>query len=311
MALTLLEAAKLVEGDTHRQAVIELFARNSEILAAIPFENIPGDSLSYNQEGALPGVAFRGYNQAYTESTGVINPQVERLSIAGGDLDVDVALVKTRGPGIRARHVASKVKALAQTAHLKAIKGDAATSTLEPDGLQARLVGSQVVSNSGASGGAVLSMGKLDEAIDACDDATHLIMTKAMRRTLSTAAKTTSVSGTLNFAKDDFGRQMFLYNDLPILHADANDIASGYVSLGANEAYTGGGTSNGTSIYVVSMRPGMFQGLQNGIMDVRDLGELDTKPVYRTRVEWLMGFALMHPRAAVRLRDIKAGTAVA
>lgn len=311
MALTLLEAAKLVKGDVHRSAVIELFARSSEILAALPFEDIPGDSMSYNQEGALPGVAFRGYNQAYTESTGVLNPQVERLTIVGGDLDVDVALVKTRGPQIRGVQEAMKVKALAQTAHLKAIKGDSSSSTLEPDGLQSRLTGTQVISNNTGSGGAVLSMANLDQAIDACDDPTHLIMTKAMRRTLSTASKTTSVSGTLNFGKDDFGRQVFFYNDLPILHADANDIASGYVSLGANEAYTGGGTANGTSIYVVSMRQGMFQGIQNGIMEVRDLGELDTKPVYRTRVEWLIGFALMHPRAAVRLRDIKAGAAVA
>ena len=45
-------------------------------------------------------------------------------------------------------------------------------------------------------------------------------------------------------------------------------------------------------------------GLQNGIMEVRDLGELQTMPVMRTRVEWLVGMAVMHGRAAARLRGI-------
>ena len=32
-------------------------------------------------------------------------------------------------------------------------------------------------------------------------------------------------------------------------------------------------------------------GIQNGGMDVRDLGELQTAPVWRTRVEWFTGIA--------------------
>ena len=89
MALTLLEASKLNDGDVKRAAVIEMFAANSDLLRVMPFEDIPGGSYSYNQEGKLPGVAFRGYNEAYSESVGILNPQVEVLKIAGGDLDVD------------------------------------------------------------------------------------------------------------------------------------------------------------------------------------------------------------------------------
>jgi len=39
-------------------------------------------------------------------------------------------------------------------------------------------------------------------------------------------------------------------------------------------------------------------------MEVRDLGELQGSPVFRTRVEWLMSIVLEHPRAAARLRGI-------
>jgi hypothetical protein len=45
-------------------------------------------------------------------------------------------------------------------------------------------------------------------------------------------------------------------------------------------------------------------GLQNGSIDVRDLGELQTAPVYRTRLEWYSGLAVFNGRAATRLWSI-------
>jgi predicted ester cyclase len=303
MALTLLEAAKLVSGNVQRAGIIELFARNSDILAALPFEDIPGGALSYNQEGALPGVAFRGVNEAYTEGVGVINPVTEVLTIAGGDLDVDRSLIRTRGAGVRAVHEAMKVKALAQTWHLKFIKGDSSSTPKEFDGLQSRLTGDQLIANSAASGGAGLSLAKLDEAIDAVDDATHLIMSKSVKRRFAAAGRATAISGYVTHTTDSFGRPVTKYNDLPILVADASDIASGNRGLAFDETPSGGG-SDSTSVYVVAFREGMLTGIQNGSMEVMDLGQQDSKPVMRTRIEWLSGMALMHPRAACRLADI-------
>jgi len=37
---------------------------------------------------------------------------------------------------------------------------------------------------------------------------------------------------------------------------------------------------------------------------VRDLGEIDEKPVFRTRIEWYCGMAVFHPRAAARLKGV-------
>jgi len=45
-------------------------------------------------------------------------------------------------------------------------------------------------------------------------------------------------------------------------------------------------------------------GLQNGTIDTRDLGELQTAPVYRTRVEWYNGIAILNGRAVARLGGI-------
>src|SRR3954469_3977170 len=113
MALTLVEAAKINSGDVVRSAVIEMFAQESDVLMTLPFENIQGNALKYNREAALPGIAFRGVNESFAESTGVLNPVTEALVIAGGDLDVDRFIIQTQGQGVRATHESMKVKALA------------------------------------------------------------------------------------------------------------------------------------------------------------------------------------------------------
>jgi hypothetical protein len=136
MALTLIEAAKMEKGDVIRSAVIELYAGSSDVLRVLPFEDIAGNALKYNREGNLPGVGFRGVNEAYTASTGVLNPMTEPLVIAGGDLDVDNFIIKTMGANIRGRHEAMKIRALALAFTRKFIKGDQSSDPREFDGLQ-------------------------------------------------------------------------------------------------------------------------------------------------------------------------------
>lgn len=302
MALTLLEASKLNPGEVVRNGVIEMFARYSDILAALPFMDVQGGSYAYNQEGQLPGVAFRGVNEAYSESVGVLNPQVEVLRIAGGDLDVDKAILAMHGEQVRTTHEAAKVKALALYLTKKIIKGDSTSDVREFDGLQNRITGSQLIAAGSTNGGDPLSLEKLDEAIDAVDNPTHLIMSKAMRRRLSAAARSSSVGGYITYTTDAFGRKITNYNDLPILIADYDD--DGARILDFNEVGPGGSTATATSIYIVSFGDNMLTGLQNGVMQVNDLGELDSKPVKRTRVEWYVGLAALHGRCAARLWGI-------
>ena len=300
MGMTLLEYAKGVQDD-YRRGVIEIYGSTNDILFALPFSDINGNAVHYSQEAALPGIAFRGINEGYTASAGVLNPVTETLAIAGGDIDVDVQVVRMFGQERRTQEEVGKIKALTHAVAQKVIKGDSTAISKEFDGLQRRLTGSQVISNGSSSGGDPLSLAKLDEAIDAVDSPTHLIMSKAMRRRLSTAARTTSVTGNVDWLPDAIGRRQMVYQDLPILIADENSNPN--AALAFNESGTGGG-STATSIYVVSFGDGMLTGIQNSIPDARDLGEISSSPVYRSRVEWAMGIALWHPRAAARLRDI-------
>lgn len=302
MAMTLLEASKLLSGDVVRSGVIEMFARESDVLRVLPFIDVPGGSYNYNQEGTLPGVAFRGVNEAYTESVGVVNPQVEVLRIGGGDLDVDKALLKMHGQDVRSTHEAMKVKAMSLYLTKKFIKGDSVSEPREFDGLQNRITGSQLIENHATTGGP-LSLANLDAAIDAVDNPSHLIMSKAMRRRLSAAARLTTVGGYITYDLDEFGRRVMVYDGLPILIADYDDV--GARIIGFDELAATGTDVDSTSIYCVSFGESMLTGLQNGVMEVADLGEIDDKPVMRTRIEWLVGLAALHGRCASRLRGIE------
>lgn len=302
MSLTLVEAAKLYSGDPLRSAIIELYARSSDILRVLPFQNISGSALRYNQEQTLPGIGFRGVNEAFTESTGIINPITEPLVIAGGDLDVDNFILDTMGEPQRAIHEAMKMKALALSWTKTFIKGSQATAPREFDGLQVRIAGNQLIAAGATSGGNALTLAHMDEAIDACENPTHILMNKTMRRRFSVAARTSTVAGDLRWEKNDFGQQVAYYNDLPIIIVDQDN--TGTDILAFDETGSGGGTAQCTSVYVLSLGDGMLTGIQGMDPDARDLGELQTKSAKRTRVEWYSGIAVFHPKAAVRIYGI-------
>lgn len=301
MAVTLVEAAKQFPNDAKRSAIIELFAETSPILQALEFNDIQGNAYAYNREEVLPGISFRGVNEAYPESTGVINPMFEPLLIVGGDLDVDMFLINTNGEGVRTTQEKMKIKALSHRWTQAFIKGDSVADPRVMDGLQVRLTGTQKIAAGATANGTPLSLAKLDEAIEAVVNPTHLIMNKTMRRLLSTAARNPNVAGNIAYTVDAFGKPLATYNGLPILALEQDNL--GNEILPFTEAATSG-TATATSIYVVSIGDGMLQGIQNDDMRVADLGELQEKPAKRTRVEWYAGMTLLHPKAASRLWSI-------
>ncbi|MFM7550345.1 MAG: hypothetical protein ACKO8I_16050, partial [Cyanobacteriota bacterium] len=91
------------------------------------------------------------------------------------------------------------------------------------------------------------------------------------------------------------------YQECQILTVDRD--AQGLEVLGYGEA---GGTS---SIYCCTFGDQAVTGLQGPFqgrygISVRDLGEVPDAPVFRTRVDWYVGFAVLQPRAAGRLFNI-------
>jgi len=307
MALTLIESYKMALGrdEVVRASIIEMYARNSPLLAAVPFDDIPGNAFKFNREKDLPGSAFRGVNEAYAESSGKVDPVTESLAIAGGDLDVDRFLIKTGGPNVRETQEGLKVKSLALSMTKNIVKGDVDTNPKAFDGFQARAAGDYKIQAGTTANGTPLSLLKLDELIDAVESPTHLIMTKAMARLLNAASRSTTIGGFIVHEKDEFGVPIGLYNGLPILKVGKDETNTDI--MGFNEVCTSG-TNTGTSIYCVSFGEDGVKGLRTEDMDVRDLGELQTQPLYRTRVEWYITLAQLRLDALARLWSISSGT---
>jgi hypothetical protein len=302
MALTLPEAAKL-STDTLQRGVIETFARTSAVLEQLPFMEIVGNSYLYNQEAALPGVAFRDVNEAYEESAGTVNQKVAKLFIAGGDVDVDRFIVQTRGNvnDQRAIQTQMKTKALALAWTKQFFKGDSATNPKAFDGLQTILdegPESQVLT--AGEDGAPLTITMLDELIDAVEGEPDVIYcSKAMRREIKKVIQ--NHNGYSESEYDAFGRRVMSYGGIQIRAIETDEL--GNEILGFNEVQ--GSAENTASIYAVKFGPEQYvSGLQNGGISVMDLGQLDEKPVYRTRIEWYSSIAVFHPRAAARLKGI-------
>ena len=296
MGLTILEAAKL-ETDPQRVAVIRELAE-SELISIMPFRNVQG-GLDYAVEAELPAVGFRGYNETYDESYGVINPQYERLKFFGGDIDVDIQRIKNYGPAAKAEQIQMKVRSLRLTFEEYVINGDESADPRAFDGLKTRInVGSsQAVNVNGA-----LSLTALDELIDAVDgDGKILLMNKKMRRRLSAASRNTSIGGFMSYEQDAFGRRVTMYNDARIVVTDTN--AQNVQIQGFTE------TSSSTSIYCVAFGDLQTTGIQGPAaqgygIDIKEFGEIAEAPVDRTRIDWSIGMAIMNGRSAARAYGI-------
>ena len=315
MALTLVESAKLSQNDLQR-GVIETFVLESVVLDRIPFMDIQGNAYAYNEEATLPGVEFRAVNAAYVESTGTVNQKTETLVILGGDADVDRFIQQTRGNlnDQRAIQTRLKIKAANYKFQDAFVNGDVAVDANSFDGLKKRLVGAQVI-DAGTNGLGILGandndryafLDKLDEAIAAVPgigpgNGAIYMNAYALQKVRSSARRLAIHDQTT----DDFGKQISLYQGIPLLNIGNKGDGSMIIPQTETQG-TAAGTSS--SIYVVRFGEDetdrAVTGITNGGIDVRDLGELETKPVWRTRLEFFCGVAVFGGKGAARLRGV-------
>ncbi len=311
MAVTLAQAATLSQNSLQR-GVIETFIIESSVLDRIPLESIEGNAFAYNEEGTLPGIEFRAVNAAYSESTGVVNQKTETLVILGGDADVDTFIVATRGNlnDQRAVQTRMKVKSASYKYQDAFINGDTAVDANSFDGLKKRLTGGQVIS-AATNGLAVLGADdaarhtfwdKVDEAIAAVRGGVDAIYGPAaiLAKMKSSARRLTMYDQTT----DSFGKTIATYNGIPLI--DIGNKADGTPIIPQTE--TQGTNLVASSLYFVRFgadpSDGGVTGLTNGGIQVKDLGEIDAKPVFRTRIEFFCGLGVFSGKAAARLSGV-------
>jgi hypothetical protein len=307
MAITLLESAKLSQ-DKLKKGVAETFVLNAPVLQMLPFMEIQGNAYTYNEEASLPGVAFRAVNGGYTESTGTVNPKTESLVILGGDADTDKFIAQTRSNinDQRAIQTGLKVKSLAYKFQDTFFNGDTAVDVNSFDGLKKRLTGNQVIpaaTNGLDIDGSTANMNLFLEALDSLIYQTAG-KADALFMDSKTLLKVKSIARQLGYfdsGKDAFGRTVFSYDSVPFFEAGEN--ADGAKVIG--HAETQGTATNTTSIYAVKFGADEFvSGLSNGGVQVYDMGEIEAKPAYRTRIEFYNGIGIFNGKAAARLKGL-------
>lgn len=314
MAVTLAQAALLSENDLQR-GVIETFVQESPVLDRLPLMDIEGNAYAYNEEATLPGVAFRSVNEAYTESTGTVNQKTESLVILGGDADVDRFIVQTRGNlnDQRAIQTRMKVKAASYKFQDTFFNGDVTVDTKSFDGLKKRLTGAQVIDYATNGAGVNTDEATRNGFFDALDDLISRVpgldagngaiyANSAIRAKIRSAGR--RIGGVDIVREDMTGKRVLTWNGIPILDPGANLAGTNILT----QTETQGSSSVSSSVYAVKFgqgeEDGGVTGLTNGGVMVDDLGQLQEKPVYRTRIEFYCGLGVFGGKAAARLRGV-------
>ena len=291
MALTLDEAAKL-SNDMLLQGVVETIVKDSPVLKQLPFIEIVGNVLTYNQEKTLPTIDFYDVGDTWSESTPTFEQKTASLKIMGGDADVDNFLKATRSniQDLETAVVELKAKALKDKFEENFIYGEASGSK-EFDGLR-KLIDTTTASDqviAMAASGATLTLAKLDELIDAVKGGKPdiLLMSRRSRRKLNALVR--AAGGMIETDRDQWGSFIQLWDGVPI---GVNDwiLDTHTLSGGVETGVTGGDCS---TIYAFQMGEGALCGLTGpGHLTVEPIGSLETKDASRTRIKWYCSLAL-------------------
>jgi HK97 family phage major capsid protein len=305
MALTLTEASKL-SNDILLQGVVETIIKDSPILQRLPFIEIVGNGLAYNQEKTLPSIDFYDVGDTWAESTPTFEQKTALLKIMGGDADVDNFLKATRSniQDLEAAVVELKAKALKSKFEETFIYGDATSEPKQFDGVRELIdtgTASDQVVAAGASG-ATLTLSMLDELIDAIKGGKPdmLLMSRRSRRKINALVRASG--GLMDTDRDSWGNFIQLWDSVAI---GVNDwiLDTHVVEDGVETATTGG---NCSTIYALQFGEGGLCGLTApGHLTVEPIGSLETKDATRSRIKWYVSLALFSSIKAAALIGVQ------
>lgn len=277
MALTLATAQNMTQ-DVLVQGVVETLIKESAVLRYLPFMELNGSGLTYNQEATLGSSTWYGVGDNWVEDAMTVVPKTASLKILGGDVDVDNFLEQTfRDPNmLKAEAINRKAKAVAYEFNNAFFNGSGAGN--QPAGLNLLITSGQTFSL-GANGG-LPTLDDFDRLLDMVKPgkADCLFMSKRTRRLLKKLRR--DGGNILETDVNKFGQRVEFYDGIPI-EVDDN-IPDSYSA----------GTAGNTASRIYAVRFGYLEGLvglMNGLIQVEDVGKLETKDATRTRLKWYVG----------------------
>lgn len=230
MPVTLAQA-KVGMADKVDQAVVDTFRRSSLLLDNLIFDDsispgTGGSTLAYGYvQLKTPSTAqIRTINSEYVPSEAVREEKTTKAVIMGGKFQIDRVLIGTSGAvdelGFQADE---KIKATANEFHNMVINGDSSNNSGEFDGLNKLLTGTEteITSQVDVSTSALMDsnynalLDEVDSFMSKLGDApTMLLMNNDLLTKMRSAARR---AGYHRAERDEFGRQVDYYNDIPMV----------------------------------------------------------------------------------------------
>ena len=316
MAVTLAQA-KLNVTDDLQIGIIDEFAKSSYIMNHIPFDNCVspvggGATLTYGYTRLVtqPIAEFRAVNGEYSTHEVEKQRYTTDLKVFGGAFEVDRIIAGMGGIADEVQLQASqKVKAASALFADTIINGNSSADANVFDGLDVAVTGTDTEYNAGgatidlSTSAAVTSnhvefVDKLDDflgTLDGTPDA--LMMNSKMFTKMKAVARR---QGMYQTTKDDYGRQVHYYGDIPLIDLGAKP--------GSNDPIVATKADGTTSIYAVRFGIDGFHAISMaGQPPVKiwlpDFGTAGA--VKKGEVEMVAGCALKSTKAAGVFRGIK------
>lgn len=315
MAVTLSEAKKNVQ-DALAQGVIDEFRKNNFLLDNLTFDDAVsptggGATLTYGYTRQItqPTAQFRAVNAEYSPQEVKKQRYTVDLKIFGGTFQIDRIIAGMGGIVDEVQfQLQQKVKAAQALFNDTVINGDSAVEAEAFDGLDKALTGSSTEyipsaaidfsSSSAIDANYKSFLDQLDEFLMGLDGTPSAIMGN-----LKLIAKIRAVArraGAYTITRDEFGRQVEKYNEIPLVDLGAK--------AGTNDPVVGVNGSGETSLYVPRLGLDGFHGVSMaGQPPVRTwLPDYSTSGAVKTgEVEMVAAVALKSTKAAGVMRKIK------
>ncbi len=320
-----LQEAKVGMADKVDQKVVDTFRRSSLLLDKLVFDNAispgtGGSTLTYGyiQLKTPSTAAVRQINSEYTAGEAKREEKTTKAVVMGGKFQIDRVLIGTAGAVDElAFQTEQKVKATANYFNNLVINGNKASSGTGVlntfDGLDKLLTGTEteITSTVDVSTEALMNanynalLDEVDGFLSALDGKpSMLLMNNKMLSKMRSAARR---AGYYSKTRDEFGRQVETYNDIPMYDMGKYYNGTNTVDIIPETAATSSAEGK-TDIYAVTIGLDGFHGVSpTGSKVINSYMPDLTKPgaVKDGEVELIAGVALKNTNKAGVLRGIK------
>jgi hypothetical protein len=314
------------------QKVTYSLIQNDNVLQDVPLINNKSMTVTGARfEGNLPSVNWAPLNAEGVTTKGTPTPYAEQAYMIRNNIDTDKVLVQDKNSIVDPRgvQVDAWLKALTYDMNFKFISNNHITGDVNaPIGLKFRIANGGTFGvrpeNLIDGGGVDMTQATLlttpgngnkfleflDTLLWSVDSPTGanvtLYMNEVLRRRFAFAVRAMGTSGGFETTRDQFNRTVDMYKGAVIRDIGYKvDQATRIITnteLATGLADTGG---TFTSVYAVNYGEEHFSGWQFDTINVQDLGLINNGVIYRTFIDWVVGFQNTSTRSIGRLYDIK------